>query len=492
MSLHWTSAALTAVLAFAPLTAAAAECREQGAIVALSDYILDKRAELPRLQQRRFGAEAVYLTIRYEPLDPAATEALLASLTDAGIRDLGDLSLAWRIHQYGPDVALADAGAGALEIVDSAGGISATRALILGGAVRLVFERISSLSDDLKHGAIQAITAAIIDQPDALKVELADIAADLDEPLLAAALAAIARDPEIWNGFITGVSVGDAEKAAMLTRTWNVLPTYLGNPALLLEGAPPDPQDTRRRLYETISASALQPEADLLSGFLNYSGLLDPSHDVAVAVIAAFRDGTLDPDGTLDEGWRFTYRALKDAMADDEPLNSALQSMPYQGRVLRPTVADVLEWSLAIEAISPYLRGEADNFPTAPEGPYGPVRDWSDWLVPAEFVKSAPLFLSPGDDERSLTIMSEMLFAADKPDGLVNLLKRSPVSLTSLLLAADFAQRYDRGCASYTHHLAESVMLLGTPIYKFDDPSPLEPVVAPAADEDRKGGSKNR
>src|SRR5690349_12326088 len=69
-----------ALLAGSPLAVSAEECPERDAIVKLSDYVLEKRLELPRLQARSFGAEAAYLKIRYAPLEGPAAAELLASL----------------------------------------------------------------------------------------------------------------------------------------------------------------------------------------------------------------------------------------------------------------------------------------------------------------------------------------------------------------------------------------------------------------------------
>jgi hypothetical protein len=54
-------------------------------------------------------------------------------------------------------------------------------------------------------------------------------------------------------------------------------------------------------------------------------------------------------------------------------------------------------------------------------------------------------------------------------DALRLLIADMPPTIASVGMADDFARRLDRGCASYLWHPAESIVLAGTPIYKFDD-----------------------
>jgi hypothetical protein len=217
--------------------------------------------------------------------------------------------------------------------------------------------------------------------------------------------------------------------------------------------------------------AALQPEAEFLNAYLNYTGLVDEALVAGRALRAAIEDGTIARDGTMDAGWLLAYRTILD-MGDryGEDLDHALQRLNVGKRLLRRDAAETMDWMLAVDALLPYLRRETEDLPEAPHGPGGTLEaQWAIWQDLATAARTAPAAIDVGSDERRAAIAAEIVYAMGAHDALHALIADLPPTSTSLAMADDFARRLDRQCASYLWHLAESITLAGAPIYKFDD-----------------------
>jgi hypothetical protein len=224
-------------------------------------------------------------------------------------------------------------------------------------------------------------------------------------------------------------------------------------------------------MSEVLMLAALQPEAEFINTYFNYTGLIDGALLAGRAVRGAIEDGTIARDGTMDAGWLLAYRTIL-GMGDRfaEEIDGVLRNTHIGKRPLRQNAAETMDWMLAVDALIPYLRWDTENPPEAPQGPGGTLEaQWAIWQELAVAARSAPAAIDVGGDERRAAIAAEIVYAMGAYDALHALIADLPPTSTSLAMADDFARRLDRQCASYLWHLAESITLAGAPIYKFDD-----------------------
>jgi hypothetical protein len=309
------------------------------------------------------------------------------------------------------------------------------------------------------------ISLALLDLSDEVKARVAALAEEKGEVLLAAVILSTMIDQQRLKDLVARTS-----DAALLKRiaveTVNG-PILVGN--LPLRGSNGEPLSAEhKKWFEVGVAAAKQPEGDFLYPFMHQTGLLVETHKAAMALRAAIEDGTVRRTSTHDAAWLLVYRALIGASEDDGRIDEALRGFTAGAvRAGRRSIAGEIDRIIAIEALRPYVRGETDTPPQMPEGPGGMLAaEWTEWLALAELVRNSSLVSDPGSDVRSLTMAAELLFAAGKVDALAIMLAGSPPTPNTVALATDFAQRLDRGCASYLWHPGEA--LAGVQIYKFD------------------------
>jgi hypothetical protein len=446
-----------------------ASCPARDAILQLSDVVIGKRGALKRLEARNFGIEAAFLKIRYGELPPAEVEALLASPQLEDARGLADLVFAWSVHNLGLAATAERIGPQAMEASILASP-SSIRALVLREAEDVVVNAFAAL-EGAQSGAVAAIYTAIIDLDDARKARVVAEAVEKDQWLLAVAVAATMRDQEAWPTALGNIA--DSEEAIQLSRSFRFLPRLVGNPDLpLAPGEESFDPVGRKRLNDIIGIAAMQPQLDFLSTYVNYSGLVDETTAASAALLSALDTGTVARKGPLDAGWLVTYRALVEASADDAALDETLRNITPRARAFRTSIAETLDWIIAVDALRAYVRGESDEYPDAPpHGPGGTLgADWNTWTRIAEFIVSGTsLVVIAGNNERELAMAAELLLVRDDPISVAWVLDNAAPTATVLNLATDFADRMDRQCEGYTWHMAESLLLAGQPIYKFDN-----------------------
>jgi hypothetical protein len=457
--------AALAALMVAPALAQEA-CPAAGEIVELSRLVLDKRSELPRLQARRFGVDAAYLTLRYAPLEGEAAKSFVTDLMGQDILDFDDLAFAFLAATEG--VAAAEIALGndaSLEVMT--GTPSGTRAAIVFDTPQRLLDGFARLHDEGAPQPLYAIYAGLLDLPDETKSAVAVLAEERGHFAVAGALYAMMQDATAWPGYLSRIPSSDL--AETIRNMWSWLPTLVGNTPL----PPPHVTDQQARadMSEVLMLAALQPEAEFINPYFNYTGLIDGALLAGRALRAAIEDGTIARDGTMDAGWLLVYRTIL-GMGDRfaEEIDGVLRNTHIGKRPLRQNAAETMDWMLAVDALMPYLTGETADLPEAPPGPGGTLEaQWTTWQELAVAARAAPAAIDVGGDERRAAIAAEIVYAMGALDELHALLADLPPTSTSLAMADDFARRLDRQCASYLWHLAESITLAGAPIYKFDD-----------------------
>ena len=460
-------------------------CPAAGEIVALSGLVLERRTALPKLPARGFGADAAYLTLRYTPLEGEAAKNFVVGLMGEDIRGFDELAFAFLVATEGVVPAYMALGHEAAQQALT-GTPSGTRATIAFDTPQSLLDGFADLGDEGATEPLRAIYAGLLDLPDETKDMVARLAEERGHIAVAGALYATMQDPRAWPDYLARMENGDLTR--VIGNLWQALPALVGNDPLPAPDA--GSQQTWQDIYEVMQNAALQPEADIINSYFNQSGLIDAALTAGRALRAAVEDGTIARDGTMDAGWLHTYRILRDV--DDSfagEIDEALRGMSTGQRPLRQTAAETMDWILAIDALGPYLRWETEELPEAPHAPGGTLEaEWATWQELAVAARVAPAAVDVGGDERKAAIAAEIIYAMGAYDALRVLIAAMPPASTSVGLAEDFARRLDRQCESYLWHPAESLVLAGTPIYKFDDlgiaiglgVTAPEPVAAPA------------
>lgn len=457
--------AALAALMVAPALAQEA-CPAAGEIAALSRFVLEKRTELPRLQARGFGAEAAYLTLRYAPLEGEAARTFITDLMDEDIRGFNELAFAFLVATEGLGPARAALGDDA-SLQALTGTPSGARATIVFDTPQSLLDGFAELGDEGARVPLHAIYAGLLDLPDDVKNAVAALGEARGHVAVAGALYATMQDESAWPDYLARLP--DAGLAEVIGNMWSVLPAFVGNAPL------PSPdttsQETWSDIYEILRLATLQPEVEFINLYFNHTGLIDGALTAARALHAAIEDGAIARDGTMDAGWLLTYRTIL-GMGDRfaEEIDPMLRGSNVGPRPLRQTAAETMDWIIAVDALTPYLKWETEDLPAAPHAPGGTLEaEWAIWQELAIAARTAPAALATAGDERRAAIAAEIVYAMGANDALRLLIENLPPTTTSVGMADDFARRLDRQCASYLWHMAESVVLAGTPVYKFDD-----------------------
>lgn len=459
---------LLAAMTLIALPARAQDCPAEPAILALSDMVLAERAALPRLKARGAGAEAAYLKIRYGRLPADKALDLARGLRADGVREAADLAGALEATHGGLDAVAASTGNPA-EIGTL---VSTLRAVLLYGDGEKLLAALAGLPAERRETASPRIVAAVIDRPDAEKAALAEAAGRHGLPLLQAGLIATQESADAWTVFAENHP--DRDRLADLTRLWSWAPALVGRPALpAVAAVEPDVALLRESFHAAQIAAARQPERDFLMTYVNQTGDTAAAAKAGAALAAAIDDGTVRSRGTLDAAWLVVYRALRGAVDNVPAMDGTLDivtftSARYPQASGGISVRAVIDRLLAVEALSPYLRGEAGTLPAMPAEFGAPFRaEWPLWTEVAQALKGAPLAAFAKDPARA-AMAAELLHAAGESGRLADLVLSVADTETKIALATDFSMRLDRGCASHFHHRGEAVLLAGQPIFRFD------------------------
>jgi hypothetical protein len=285
-----------------------------------------------------------------------------------------------------------------------------------------------------------------------------------DLPVLAAGFIASEVKDKAWKVFVRDL---DPETAAMVQSRWRWFPPIVGNPMLPREDGP---APTDAKIGAVTMAAAETPQYDFLNVVLNQTGWIDEVAAAADVVKAAVAHGEIPSAGPLDKAWLVAYRALYETVDDKASLQRTLETFDLVNERGQPPdkTMGIIDRIIAVDALTPYLRGEVAAPPYLPTIVSPEFADeWPQWLAVADKIKADRNDPTLGSEE-TFPMAAELLLAARDADGLTAMISSLPVSLATMRLADDMSIRLDRLCDSFLAHPAEAVLLSGSPIYKFD------------------------
>lgn len=463
----------TALAGGAALPAAAEDsCKAIPAINTLSDIVLKERSALPRLVARRYGAEAAYLKLKYGTLSARDAEDMLQGLVKANATAADDLSYAWHIQKDGYAKAISELGEQQLSMLVSTTGISTIRALLLQDGGLSVLMRSVAVASPIQIAATgDAVVAAIIDQPDALKEKLVHAAEALGLPIIAAEVSASEIDPGAWKAFLARQA--GKQDPADLEAVARAIPAMVDKP--MPEGWSYGDHAIPVAMHSILRAQALEPEQDFLLFLLNTFGTTNELAITANLLASKIESGEIPRTGSMDSAWLLAYRnAISWGRADAIAARFAI--VPYSGRrYVRSSgplmLSDVIDRLLLVETLKPYLNDPSAAEPSPPAGLSKPgATAWQNWLTISKSIRSASLAPDAAKDPASFGIAAELLFAKGDLQALQALVSAAPAGEARVTAANDYAIRLDRSCSSYLYRPAEAALLAGQPRFTFDKP----------------------
>ncbi|MEM8741202.1 MAG: hypothetical protein AAGE13_06860 [Pseudomonadota bacterium] len=466
--------ALIGALFIAAVSPARAEtCAHRPLILQTAQAVLDARTDLGRFEQRRFGAEAVYLLIRYGAFSDAEIEAMLGDLATARVHGAADLHLAWRVARFGAGELLAQAGT-SFRNWSNPHVLHALIGLDAGQTVLRLFAQARADPDaattllamsPINGPGIAAITA---DFDDAARLRFARHAEAAGELRLAAHLLADRADlAEFRDLLARHAGAGWVEEILFGPGMWQWgTGLRVQEAPLRVDGLVETPEVAARRLslYRVSKASYHDGLFAWLSIYVSQTGHEAESLAAADAFLNAHATGQVDPLRDPEAGWLIMFETLADAVGV-EALRTTLQSFDMPSRSLRHfagSAATTFDWVIAKRALRPLLTGKIETPPPRPSL-LSPGWNWTEWTAIARALREDPTAPLPPSQH---AIAAELLADAGAWEAAfafaAQLEPRERVRLHS-----DFMKRLDRLCDAVSHMPGQALLLGGMTLYHF-------------------------
>lgn len=449
-------ACLAALALAAP--AVAEECRHQPEMMAFADDVLTLRPELGRFRQRAYGAEAVYLQLRYGGIEPAEAAGAIADLIDARVRDSQELGAVFEIATRGltPD------------LLTGASGLSGLRAALIADP-DLVYKTASEaperdFANFLFNPYLHANATA--DLPSEQRRAIAAAAERNGELFSAGFILADLDDLSDFNAFM-GRHKGNEPLEEFLEAT--SMPYYVGHlhrttgqflAPTLLDGT----FGNRTRLAAVGSAGYHGPHFGFLNIFLNQSGLTEESASAAIAYLDALDGGRIDPIARPEDGWLLIYERLVGSLGQDR-VDQSLGFFDWPTKTVRHYASlgtKTMAVVIALDGLRPVIGGaETAEPPVLLQD----TSRWEEWVAMATLIRDGGMPSVSAEDEAAMVMAVELLVLADRFADVRDLTATlSPDDRTTIF--RDLMIRLDRRCDAVTVHPGQALMLGGRTLYK--------------------------
>jgi hypothetical protein len=445
-------------------------CTHKGTIISLADRLLDDLTSVDPYIASYSATDALYLKMQYGRMGGAEIEAMFSRLPDVGIYGIKDFIFSYLISEYGYENASARFGRENLRYFESHPyDLTLMHQLTTIGRYDLVIENLKRVDwpNDRRYKYPPALP--MIEFSVAERRSFAEKAERAGQTLLAGSLYASLPTHEAWPGFLKR----NVEKEGFRDQRENYITfsAYNANSPLL-----PDPRNNANwhmylKFFQIISTAVWhEPEASLLGAFEGrYKFEILYSKRAAQVMLAAKQD-ELRPDGPMDKGWLFTFRALAKTSGDPEMIVQRMQRVSVVSRhYLQASAGDILDTMLASEAIGPWMRGKSQAFPAIPPLASSKLRaSWPEWQAMAETLQAGG---DPDNLDRNFTrrgMAADLLYAKGDEPRLLALIAAENNAGFRQRLTVDFMARYDRLCDSKLYFPGAAVFLRRGTIHRFD------------------------
>lgn len=432
-------------------------CAAAPRINEMARAIIEGRAGLSGLHQRRFGAEAVYLALHYGGMDESAGRALLAELAAANVTDAREVLAVLTMAREGAEAGLAVIDPDPVRAFAEAS-VPVRRALLWAddGASYFRLMREAEARPDLAERVGQFLAGG---------GEMATLTADMDDATLGKVVALAEAEGRILVAIKLAAGLADLstfrrlmqdhadrpEVAEFATFSWmeaNVFSLRHGggplprpDPAVQAERGAGD-----ARIYTVFRAAWDSGPEQFILTLMNQTGLEAEVAAAAQAYLAEVGAGRIDAVADPDAAWLVQYAALGLVM-ERAVLQDTLAVFDFPPRRLRHyagTAAESLDWMLAADALGPVVRGEVEGVPDRP-AMLTPGFDWALWAGLAGQLAGGETAALPPE---SLGPAAELLIEAERWDELAGVAGQMAPE-ERLTLTRDAMQRLDRRCGAW-------------------------------------------
>jgi hypothetical protein len=469
----WVAASLGIAVA-AGAARAQETCEQAPRIVDLAGAIIEGRADLSGLHQRRYGAEAVYLALHYGGMDEAAARARLEELAADGVVEAREVLAVLVIAREGVEAGLAVIDPDQVRAFAEAT-VPVRRAVLVadGGESYFRLMRAAEARPELAERVSLAIAGG---------GELVQLTADMPDEALAQVIAAAEADGRVLAAIKMAAGLADLstfqalmeryadrpEVSEFATFSWleaNIFslrhgagPLARPDPAMQAERGAGD-----ARTYAVFRAAWDSGPAQFILTFLNQTGAEAEVAAVAQAYLTEVAAGRIDPVTDPDAAWMMQYAALGLVM-DPSVVQATFGGFDFPPARLRHyagTAANALDWMLAAEALGPVVLDEGAPQPERPAMMQAGF-DWTLWTGLAAQLAAGPAGDLPPE---SLLPAIELLAEAgrwDEVEAVAGML--APPERMAVL--RDMMQRLDRRCDAWMASEGQGLMG-GTVMWRF-------------------------
>ena len=466
-----------AAIVMAAGAAVAQSCDEAEQIVALSERVIDARGDIGGFGARRVGGMAATLIVNYGDPEEGAALALFERLRSEGraYSTVDDLETAYLIAQHGVIAGLSHGGRDPVEAFAGAQ-YSARRAILLADAGESFFDLLAQVKarPDLWeaferswfHG--NTLHVLVLDQPEDVRMEIAERAEAAGELAIAGTLLAGLEDGAAYDALV-------ARHEGTDNPTWIFAePGQMNiNGVAALHRAGPYPRrdralnDTDQRMHEVLQATVMDRGGSFLGIVMNQTGRVDEVAAAARAVRAAVDEGRIDPARSPDAMWRESYRALVIAMGP-EATQRTLSSFDFTAdrRHYSGRTQDVMDMLIAVETSRDWLRG--DGPVPGPSALLSPEFDFGAWLAVGDAVRKGERAVLAEVAPELQEMAIEQMWVRGEVTEAVDLAFALYEVRDAARVAMDFAQRLDLGCAGYSSLPHDGFLLGGLDVYRFE------------------------
>lgn len=464
----WAGLVMMFVLA-APASAQPGATCNAKALTALADYVLDNRiAQLSSFTSRYYGSTAAYLKIMYGDIDDTQASALALDLLASKASNADQLAKAYLVHLHGAEKARLMIGAENFdEFHRTRSNLSLARALMLSPDRDAFLDQIVRQDHPDQIDAIRTTVAALLDQPDDMKLLLASAASVKGLDLLAAGLLLSRENFRDFRHFMQ--TIESKEMTQQIMTEWSTLPVFGAGWMTTINSRPLSPAVVNFRFL--LATEAMLGVQHFLTRAIKFSDL-PPLLQIATEIINAAESGQIDATGRADDAYTLAFEGLI-RRADDFPdVRHVMEVMPFNlERHHAPTLRATIDWMLSVKALQPYVTRRTASPPARPAGiSTGFAGSWARFVAVAETVRDKTLAERDFTDTTGPTMAAELLFAAGRDVDLADFILKQPKSGDMVVLANDFAIRMDRTCDRLLNRPGETFFAISTPLYRFDRP----------------------
>lgn len=468
--------AITVGLVFATSAAADQSCEHAPLIAQMSDYILSERGALPPPQPSRYGATAAFMQIQYGGADPVDVMGRIEGAELRRPRLYDDMIGAYALSQPG---GLADWSPSDPEVVERVVDLlpSTRRALVLAdegetylalvAAVRATPALAQRYGPYLHYGT--EVAFAIADQPEDVRIRVAERAEAAGELRIAAALLGDLEDRALFDALLArhadnadfvvfdpAVILGYFSIGALNRRTPLGVTSGISLEAVILD----------LQIYTVQRALVAGTPSDYLNIYLNQSGRMVEATLAAQTYLAQIDAGVFDPVADPEAAWVAVYEALLDT-DDPQQVQQVLGSFEWPSQSIRwyaGLAHESLDVMVAKDAFGPYMRAESDTLPTPPDGFAGTL-DWADWSEVATW-RSQEDFAKITPDTRPIAV--ELMWEIGAYADAVSIAAGAEDLSDRLRFMRDAMVRLDALCGPTLGLPGGAIRYGGAAVYRFD------------------------